>query len=77
MRFFSLGRVAIVLLWAVNPFCYSADTDLAGIKSEITNRHDEAVKRLQDWIGHVSIAAENRGHHRAKILYGGKPFQEK
>src|SRR4029077_20850442 len=41
---------------------YSAETDLADIKSEITKRHDEAVKRLQDWIGQVSIAAENRGY---------------
>src|SRR5437588_2773059 len=62
MRFFSLGRVAIALLWAVNPFCYSADTEHAEIKAEITKRQDEAVKRLQDWIGQVSIAAENRGY---------------
>jgi hypothetical protein len=41
---------------------YGAETDLAQIKSEITKRHDEAVKRLQDWIGQVSIAAENRGY---------------
>src|SRR5438094_673490 len=25
-------------------------------------RHDVALKRLQDWIGQVSIAAENRGY---------------
>jgi acetylornithine deacetylase/succinyl-diaminopimelate desuccinylase-like protein len=40
----------------------SADNDLAPIKAEITKRHDEAVKRLQDWIKQVSIAAENRGY---------------
>src|SRR6516165_3605441 len=34
----------------------------ADIKTEITKRHDEAVKRLQDWIGQVSIAAEDRGY---------------
>src|SRR5258708_2599367 len=62
MRFFSLGSVAIALLWAVNPFCYSADIEHAEIKSEITKRHDEAVKRLQDWIAQVSIAAEDRGY---------------
>src|SRR5438477_10960786 len=33
--------------------------DLADIKQEITKRHDEAVKRLQDWIKLPSIAAEN------------------
>ena len=39
-----------------------AETEHADIKTEITKRHDEAVKRLQDWIGQVSIAAENRGY---------------
>src|SRR6516165_5984458 len=41
---------------------YPAETDHSAIKVEITKRHDEAVKRLQDWIGQVSIAAENRGY---------------
>ena len=36
--------------------------DHADIKAEITKRHDEAVKRLHDWIAQVSIAAENRGY---------------
>ena len=39
-----------------------AQTEHADIKTEITKRHDEAVKRLQDWIGQVSIAAEDRGY---------------
>src|ERR1041385_143257 len=34
--------------------------DLADIRHEITKRHDEAVKRLQDWIALPSIAAEDR-----------------
>jgi len=62
MRFFSLVGVAIALLWTANPICYSADTEHADIKAEITKRHDEAVKRLQDWIAQISIAAENRGY---------------
>jgi acetylornithine deacetylase/succinyl-diaminopimelate desuccinylase-like protein len=41
---------------------YAATDDHADIKTEITKRHDEAVKRLQDWIAQVSIAAENRGY---------------
>ena len=41
---------------------YSAENDFAAIKAEIANRHDEAVKRLQDWIRQVSIAAEDRGY---------------
>src|SRR4029453_18270333 len=62
MRFFSRAALAFTLLWTANSHCYAADTGLADIKTEITKRHDEAVKRLQDWIGQVSIAAENRGY---------------
>src|SRR5512143_3062524 len=62
MRFVFSCAVASALLLIANPLCYSADTDHADIKAEITKRHDEAVKRLQDWIAQVSIAAENRGY---------------
>lgn len=41
---------------------YAATDDHADIKAEIAKRHDEAVKRLHDWIAQVSIAAENRGY---------------
>src|SRR5256884_1948908 len=41
---------------------YPTEDNLAPIKAEIAKRHEEAVKRLQDWIGQVSIAAENRGY---------------
>jgi acetylornithine deacetylase/succinyl-diaminopimelate desuccinylase-like protein len=41
---------------------WSRADDVADIKAEITKRHDEAIKRLQDWIAQVSIAAENRGY---------------
>ena len=61
-RFFFRAVVVFTLLWAVNFDCYAAPTDLTAIKSEVTKRHDEAVKRLQNWIGQVSIAAENRGY---------------
>ena len=43
------------------PSSYSAEEDLAPIKAEVAKRHDEAVKRLSDWIKQVSIAAEDRG----------------
>jgi acetylornithine deacetylase/succinyl-diaminopimelate desuccinylase-like protein len=36
--------------------------DLTDIRREITKRHDEAVKRLQDWIALPSIAAESRNY---------------
>src|SRR4029077_19697471 len=62
MRFFCRAGLAVTLLWTANSNCYSSDADLGGIKAEITKRHDEAIKRLQDWIGQVSIAAENRGY---------------
>src|SRR5881227_612424 len=34
--------------------------DLSDVKREIAKRHEEAVKRLQDWIALPSIAAEDR-----------------
>jgi acetylornithine deacetylase/succinyl-diaminopimelate desuccinylase-like protein len=37
------------------------DPDLKPIFAEIDKRHDENVKRLQQWIRQPSIAAENRG----------------
>ncbi len=40
----------------------AADSDLSDVRREVTKRHDEAVKRLQDWIAKPSIAAENRGY---------------
>src|SRR5256885_11116366 len=43
-------------------YCIAAADDHAHIKAEITKRHDEAVKRLHDWIAQISIAAENRGY---------------
>ncbi|HEU5163617.1 MAG TPA: M20/M25/M40 family metallo-hydrolase [Thermoanaerobaculia bacterium] len=33
--------------------------DFADVRAEVETRHDEAVKRLQDWIAIPSIAAEN------------------
>ncbi|HEY4282567.1 MAG TPA: M20/M25/M40 family metallo-hydrolase [Chthoniobacterales bacterium] len=47
---------------ATAPRSYCAESDVSDIKSEITKRHDEAVKRLHDWIAQISIAAENRGY---------------
>jgi acetylornithine deacetylase/succinyl-diaminopimelate desuccinylase-like protein len=38
----------------------AANDDLAEIRSKISERHDEAVKRLQEWIALPSIAAEDR-----------------
>jgi acetylornithine deacetylase/succinyl-diaminopimelate desuccinylase-like protein len=40
----------------------AANDDLADIRSEISRRHDDAVKRLRDWIALPSIAAEDRNY---------------
>jgi acetylornithine deacetylase/succinyl-diaminopimelate desuccinylase-like protein len=40
----------------------ATENDFSDVKAQITQQHAEAVKRLQDWIGQVSIAAENRGY---------------
>src|SRR3954468_21495106 len=54
--------VGAALLAAGSVTGYSADADIESIKAEVAKRHDEAVKRLQDWIHQISIAAENRGY---------------
>jgi acetylornithine deacetylase/succinyl-diaminopimelate desuccinylase-like protein len=53
-------RLSLVLVVAfATAFSLQAAEDLGPIKAEIAKRHDEAVKRLQDWIKLPSIAAEN------------------
>src|SRR5205809_7683740 len=57
-----LSLLTTVALVAGADWASSAENDLAPIKAEIASRHYEAVKRWQDWIAQVSIAAENRGY---------------
>jgi acetylornithine deacetylase/succinyl-diaminopimelate desuccinylase-like protein len=52
---------ALATLAAAN-HSHAAGNDLSDIRREITKRHSEAVKRLQDWIALPSIAAENRNY---------------
>src|SRR5205085_3632698 len=53
-------RSILVLLVAFTTVVSArAAEDLAPIKAEVAMRHDESVKRLQDWIKLPSIAAEN------------------
>ncbi len=54
--------VFLTALTVATHCCATATDDHADIKAEVTKRHDEAVKRLQDWIAQVSIAAEDRGY---------------
>ena len=57
----SAAIVACSMLFAANRL-HAAEPDLSEIRREIAKRHDEAVKRLQDWIAAPAIAAENRGY---------------
>ena len=54
-----MKKIAVIIIVAFTTFAAWAD-DLADIRGEIAKRHDEAVKRLQDWIALPSIAAEDR-----------------
>src|SRR5262245_20221292 len=57
------GTAATAAALALPRFTHAAAVraDLSRIYAEIGTRHEEAVRRLQDWIRQPSIAAENRG----------------
>src|SRR5689334_19370777 len=55
----SAAATAAALVWPDSRS--SQQSDLAPIFAQIEKRHDEGVKRLQEWIHQPSIAAENRG----------------
>jgi acetylornithine deacetylase/succinyl-diaminopimelate desuccinylase-like protein len=57
----SVAIIAYAALLLPSSF-HAAETDLGAIRREITKRHGEAVKRLQDWIAAPAIAAENLGY---------------
>src|SRR3954470_16542494 len=52
-------RILVLLVAFATVVSGRAAEDLGPIKQEVAKRHDEAVKRLQDWIKLPSIAAEN------------------
>jgi len=49
----------VIALALLAPGVGRAADDFADVKREIAKRHDESVKRLQDWIALPSIAAES------------------
>jgi acetylornithine deacetylase/succinyl-diaminopimelate desuccinylase-like protein len=51
--------VAVLATLTVAAPARAAGDDLSAVKAEVAKRHDEAVKRLRDWIALPSIAAEN------------------
>jgi acetylornithine deacetylase/succinyl-diaminopimelate desuccinylase-like protein len=60
-RTFLKGTAAGALAFTYAPNGWSAGNDLEPIRAEIKKRHDDSVRRLQQWIHQESIAAENRG----------------
>lgn len=59
MKRTKLFLFVVILLSA--SLCASAADKREKIYTEVKKHHDEAVKRLQDWIKQPSIAAENKG----------------
>ena len=53
-------RLALAAAALLGVSCFAASPDTSAIRREVAKRHDEAVRRLQDWIALPSIAAENR-----------------
>ena len=46
---------------ALKPRAWASTENSEALRKEIVKRHDETVKRLQEWIHQPSIAAENNG----------------
>jgi acetylornithine deacetylase/succinyl-diaminopimelate desuccinylase-like protein len=60
-RAFLQGAAVAAAALAMPRWAHAHPGDMDAIHAEIEKRHDESVKRLQDWIRQPSIAAENRG----------------
>lgn len=60
-RDFLQSAVAGATTFALRNAARADVSDLSAIRAQIEKRHDESVKRLQEWIRQPSIAAENKG----------------
>jgi acetylornithine deacetylase/succinyl-diaminopimelate desuccinylase-like protein len=60
-RTFIQAAAASAATIALPGLSLAQQSDLAPVWPQIEKHHDEAVKRLQEWIKQPSIAAENRG----------------
>src|SRR5215471_10065636 len=59
---FAAGAASLALPRATRAQGRNLDAgDLDAIRQQITRKHDDAVRRLQEWIHQPSIAAENKG----------------
>jgi acetylornithine deacetylase/succinyl-diaminopimelate desuccinylase-like protein len=68
-RKFLANSAAASAALAIPNWISAEDPELPSIITEIGNRHDETVKRLQTWIRQPSIAAENRGMNEGCELF--------
>ncbi|MBA4136332.1 MAG: twin-arginine translocation pathway signal protein [Opitutus sp.] len=59
LRRFFLSAALVMAGWATS--VQANDADVAAIQAEITKNHDRAIARLQEWIRHPAIAAEDHG----------------
>lgn len=55
------GGLGGVAAFALPRWALAEEPGLAPVYAEISKRHEESVKRLQEWIRQPSIAAENLG----------------
>ena len=55
----ALSFATALLAFAASGITQAANADFVAIKAEVAKRHDESIKRLQDWIALPSIAAED------------------
>ncbi len=60
-RTFMKGAAATAAVMSLPTWAHADATIPPAIRGEVEKRHDETVKRLQEWIHQPSIAAENRG----------------
>lgn len=61
-RGFLKGAAAGAFALSCSPRAWAEPAaELDPIRAEVEKRHDEAVRRLQQWVRQASIAAENRG----------------
>ena len=59
----SIARfVCFIVVLSFSFKAVAAEDDFSDVKAQVTQQHEQNIKRLQDWIGQVSIAAEDRGY---------------
>jgi acetylornithine deacetylase/succinyl-diaminopimelate desuccinylase-like protein len=67
-RTFLQAAAAATAILAIPRWAQAHPGEMDVIRAEIEKRHDESVKRVQDWIRQPSIAAENRGMNEGAEL---------